>query len=85
MSPKAQQAKSYQALPSFLRDIRETASLTQREVGRRLGKPQSWVHNCETGNRRVDITEFILWCKACEAKPENAFKHLLEEVYLYSS
>jgi hypothetical protein len=28
-----------------------TAGLTQRALGKRLGKPQSWVFNCETANR----------------------------------
>jgi hypothetical protein len=36
------------------------------------------VHNCEIGNRRVDITEFILWAKTCNRKPLDAFKELLE-------
>lgn len=29
----------------------------------RLKKPKSLVQNCETGNRRVDIAEFIAWIK----------------------
>jgi hypothetical protein len=36
---------------------------------RRLGKPQSWVFNCETANRRVDVTEFAAWARACGADP----------------
>ena len=31
------------------------------ELRDRLKKPQSLVQNCETGNRRVDIAEFIAW------------------------
>jgi len=34
-------------------------------MGEKLKKPQSWVYNCETGNRRVDVTEFIAWATAC--------------------
>ena len=45
-------------------DLREKAGLTQRDLGKRLKKPQSWVYNCETGNRRVDVTEFIVWARA---------------------
>jgi len=51
--------------------------MTQRKVGAKLNKPQSWVHNCESGNRRVDITEFIAWSKACDADPSTAFGRLV--------
>ena len=66
---KAQQSLKYRVLPGFLRQMRERAGLTQRELGKRLNKPQSYIYNCETANRRVDITEFILWVKACDLDP----------------
>ena len=71
---------AYRVLPEFLRQMREKAGLTQREMGKRLKKPQSWVYNCETANRRVDITEFIAWARACEVKPRTAFARLLKEL-----
>ena len=52
--------------------------MTQRKLGAKLNKPQSWVYNCEVANRRVDITEFILWAKACGVNPLQAFKRILE-------
>jgi transcriptional regulator with XRE-family HTH domain len=67
MATKSQHSEEYQRLPPFLRAMRERAGLTQRDLGTRLGKPQSWVYNCETGNRRVDLTEFIAWARACGA------------------
>src|SRR5207247_7332082 len=79
MATKSQHATSYQRLPPFLRALREAAGLTQRELGRRLKKPQSWVYNCETANRRVDVTEFIAWAKACGADPQDAFARFLDE------
>ena len=59
------------------RRMREEAGLTQRDIGSRLRKPQSWVHNCETANRRVDVTEFVAWCEACEVKPNKGFSKVL--------
>jgi len=70
---KAQHSTSYLLLPQQLKSLREDAGLTQRELGKKLRKPQSWIYNCETANRRVDITEFILWCRACEADPAKVF------------
>lgn len=58
--------------------MREKAGLTQREIGKRLKKPQSYIYNCETANRRVDITEFIAWSKACGVEPKKAFSQLMK-------
>ncbi len=77
MPSKAQHAVRYTALPSFLRKMREDAGLTQRELGNLLDKPQSWVYNCETANRRVDVPEFIAWCHACAVKPRAGFDRFL--------
>jgi len=77
MATKSQQSASYRDLPAFLRGLREGASLTQRELGRRLRKPQSYVYNCETANRRVDVAEFIAWAKACQIDPRIAFNRFL--------
>ena len=77
---KAQHNLKYRALPTFLKEMREQAELTQREMGAKLNKPQSWVYNCETSNRRVDITEFLLWSKACGVDPKKAFNKLLKEL-----
>lgn len=79
MGAKAQHAKEYRPLPLLLRNLREKAGLTQRELGAQLKKPQSWVHNCETANRRVDIVEFIKWAEACEIAPGKAFARFLKE------
>jgi transcriptional regulator with XRE-family HTH domain len=77
MATKSQHAFAYRDLPPFLRRLREDAGLTQRELGKRLSKPQSYVHNCETANRRVDLTEFIVWTKACGIEPLAALRHFL--------
>jgi transcriptional regulator with XRE-family HTH domain len=78
MPQKAQHARSYRRVPALLRQLREEADLTQRELGHRMGKPQSWVYNCETANRRVDVGEFIAWCQACNVRPATAIGRLLE-------
>ena len=78
MATKSQHSRAYQSLLPVLRELREKAALTQRELGKRLKKPQSWVYNCETGNRRVDVTEFIAWARACEADPREAVARLID-------
>jgi transcriptional regulator with XRE-family HTH domain len=73
---KAQQHRRYAAVPPFLRRMREEAGLTQRRIGALLKRPQSWVYNCETGNRRVDVAEFCDWCVACNVEPATAIRRI---------
>jgi hypothetical protein len=51
--------------------------MTQRALGKKLHKPQSWIYNCETANRRVDVAEFAIWCRACGAEPSEMFAEAL--------
>lgn len=79
MATKSQHASAYRPLPGFLRSLREAAGLTQRDLGKRMRKPQSWIYNCETANRRVDVVEFIEWARCCGLDPSEAFRLFLEE------
>jgi transcriptional regulator with XRE-family HTH domain len=74
MPTKAQHHRGYRHVPAFLRELRENAELTQREIGKRLSRPQSWVYKCETGNRRVDLAEFCEWSAACGIDPSLAVR-----------
>ena len=51
------QTARYRAFLRRLRAARREAGLTQVAVARRLGKPQSFVSKCESGERRVDVVE----------------------------
>ena len=64
-SSKALQAKRYRAFLVRLRQAREEAGLTQEQVAKRLGRPQTWVSKCELGERRVDVVELEDWAAAC--------------------
>jgi transcriptional regulator with XRE-family HTH domain len=73
---KAQHASRYRLLPVLLREMREEAGLTQRALALRLRVTHIFVHKSEVAERRVDITEFMDWCKACGIDPEQAFRRL---------
>jgi transcriptional regulator with XRE-family HTH domain len=77
MATKSQHAAAYRPLPALLRALREEAGLTQRELGQRMRKPQSWVYNCETANRRVDVAEFVAWARGCGVDPGRAFARFI--------
>jgi transcriptional regulator with XRE-family HTH domain len=49
----------HQALIALLLQKREAAGLTQAELANRLGEYQSFVARLESGQRRVDVVEFL--------------------------
>lgn len=51
---------------NILRVLREEAGLRQIDVADRLEQPQSFVSKYESGERRLDILELELVCKACD-------------------
>ena len=48
----------YKRLVQRLKAARRSAGLTQAEVAKRLGRPQSFVSKYERGERRLDVVEF---------------------------
>jgi transcriptional regulator with XRE-family HTH domain len=75
--PKSLQAQRYRQLPAMLREMREKAGLTQRELAKKLGISHVMVHNSETAERRLDVAEFADWCAACKVDPIEALEELL--------
>jgi transcriptional regulator with XRE-family HTH domain len=67
----------YRSLTERLVRLREDAGLTQRQLARRLKWPQSIVARIETAERRLDVLEFVTWCKALKANPAK----LLSDVF----
>lgn len=59
----------YRAVVEVIRDARLAKDLSQREVARRLGKPVSFVNKIELMERRLDILEFVVLCRALELDP----------------
>ena len=47
----------------WLRQQRETKGLTMREAGKLLSKPHSFIAKIETGQRRLDVIEYIWYCE----------------------
>jgi transcriptional regulator with XRE-family HTH domain len=77
MPTKPQHAGIYRPVPVLLRLLREEAGLTQRELAREIGRPLTWVHESETGSRRVDVAEFVLICGGCGVDARRALGRLM--------
>ncbi len=61
---------NYQKLSATLRDWREDAGMTQRDLAAKLKVARSQVHKCETSERRVDAIEFAQWASATDRRRE---------------
>jgi transcriptional regulator with XRE-family HTH domain len=59
-------------------EIREKAGVSQRELARRLDRAHSYVGRIETGDRRLDLPEFIEWCELLEADPVEVFQRIVK-------
>lgn len=55
------------ALVQALVEARRACGLSQSELAMRLGCHQSFVARVEGKQRRVDVVEFVVWCRAMEA------------------
>ncbi len=65
-------SEKYQRFLELLRDARKAANMTQKDVAKLLGKPQSYVSKCESGERRVDVVELTEFAKVYD-KPIDFF------------
>lgn len=50
-------SQRYRRLLRSLKQARLEACLTQQQVAKALGQPQSFVSKCESGERRIDVVE----------------------------
>ena len=64
--------KEYKEIAERLREAREQAGLTQKEVADKLGKPQSFISKIESVERRLDVVELKKFMSIYK-KPANYF------------
>ena len=56
-------SKEYRLVLIRLKNTRIKSGLTQRDVAKIIGKPQSYISKCESGERRLDVTELNKFAK----------------------
>jgi transcriptional regulator with XRE-family HTH domain len=66
----------YELLQQSLLKTRLKLGLTQEEVAIRLGKPQSFISKYESGERRLDLIEFLDICRVLATPPGGILKKL---------
>jgi len=61
--------KRYQTFISLLVSARQGQGLTQRDLAKKLRQVRSFVAKYETGERRLDVIEFLDIAKALDVDP----------------
>lgn len=73
---KGLRTRRQRAAIAVLKQARVDAGLTQQELAKRIRRPQSFVSMYETGDRRVDLTEFLEIASALNADASELIKRM---------
>lgn len=66
----------YTRFRKLITEARKESGLTQADLSIKLRRPQSFVSKYESGERRLDVIEFLEICDALDVNPA-AILHLL--------
>jgi transcriptional regulator with XRE-family HTH domain len=64
---------------------RERVAMTQADVALRLGRPQSFISKYESGERRLDVVEFVKICLVLRVDPLEIIAKVQVNVELFPS
>lgn len=74
---KTLRSPDYARLLALLVAKRDVAGMSQQVLARKLGVPQSFVAKVETGQRRIDVIEFLAIARALGADPVKLLRDFL--------
>jgi len=74
--PKSAFGRKYQQFRELLTTARRRSGLTQVDLAKRLKRPQSFVSKFETGERRLDVIEFLDVARALRLDPLSVISEL---------
>lgn len=74
--PKIDPRTVNKKLEKALTEARKAKGLTQIDVAKRLGKPQSFVSKYETGERKLTVGHFLAVCEALDIRPIKTLESL---------
>jgi transcriptional regulator with XRE-family HTH domain len=66
---KSLRSREHRCVIAVLVATRKASGLTQQQLAARLRKPQSYISKYETGERRLDVPEFIRVARCLNADP----------------
>ncbi len=77
--PRGQHDPVYGLVRDLVREAREKAGLTQRDLAALLRRDRSYVWKSEQGERRMDLVDVVRWANACGADPIEMARRIVRE------
>ena len=71
---------AHDALVASVVRLLHRANMTQRELAHALGREHNLIGRIETGQRRIDLIEWVSICRACGADPESETVRLIRSI-----
>ena len=78
--PRSLFTPAYGELVRAMIEARRLAGMRQADLAVRLGKPQSFISKVETGERRLDVIEFLVVCRAMEVDPVDLLSDVVSRI-----
>jgi transcriptional regulator with XRE-family HTH domain len=72
--PKTLRTPAHTALMQSLISFRKQQNFTQQQLASAIGRPQSYVAKVETGERRIDAVELVIWSLALKVSTEDILR-----------
>lgn len=82
---KSIHSSEYKCLLQWIQRQRVEKDLSARGLSALLNAPHSWVSKIESGERRLDVLEFIAICHALKVNPCDGINHVKELIGLTNS
>ena len=73
--------KEVEALTNWLKQARQDQNLSMRALAERMDKPHSFVQKVEQCERRLDVVEYVWYCRQLKLNPQDGLI-LIEQVLL---
>ena len=78
MMSKSVSSDENKVLMQWLKEQRKEKGHTMRTLSQIIGTPHSFIGKVENQERRLDIVEYIRYCKALEVDPIEGLRKILD-------
>jgi transcriptional regulator with XRE-family HTH domain len=71
--------QKYEFLRAELKKARLGSDILQKDLAKILKKPQSYISKVESGERSLDVIEFVEYCNGLGLEPSKWLKKLVDK------
>jgi len=85
MTEKALYSATHRSLINWLKTNRLARNVTMRTVARRLGVSHTWIAKTESGERRLEVNEYVDLCFALGLDPHQGLNLVIADKSSYAN